>query len=120
MSHVKGNSPFLFHRLRRLTNLPIRRRSMGYIRALACVVLAGGVSWATSPEARNAWLMKNYRFTGPPPPRMVSAADPAVAELQQVQSTLGSMIRRANLDGDYVTALDATAQSAFNAMQIGA
>ena len=93
---------------------------MRCFRATACMLLAAGLSWATDPDERGAWLMMNYRFTGPPPPRMVSAGDAAVSELRQVQAALGSILRRANLDEDYFSALSATAQMAINAVQLGA
>ena len=86
-----------------------------------CILLcAMGVASATSPPRRDAWLMKNYRFTGPPAPRMVGVADPAVSGLQQVQGRLEAMVRRAILDEDPVTALYALIQMSINAQQIGA
>jgi hypothetical protein len=82
--------------------------------------LCGAVS-ATEPsfEARDAWLMKNYRFTGPPKPGEVKVTDPVVADLQSIQSLIEGIMRRARLDEDYGTALAAASQAAANAQIIG-
>jgi|SoiMethySBSTD1v2_1073268.scaffolds.fasta_scaffold60175_2 hypothetical protein len=89
----------------------------GWCCAVACAALvaSAGVSWATSPEPRNAWLMRNYRFTGPPPPHMVKATDPALADLRQVQNTVLAIMRKADFVEDYGTALDAATVAAGNA-----
>jgi hypothetical protein len=87
------------------------------------VCLAGtygaGRSRAQSSEVRDAWLMKNYRFTGPPKPGEVKPVDPVVAELESIQSLVESIMRRAKLDEDYGTALVAASQAAANAQVIG-
>jgi hypothetical protein len=87
---------------------------------LVCMVgLCGaGPAWGQT-EARDAWLMKNYRFTGPPKPGEVKPVDPVVADLQSIQSLVESIMRRAKLDEDYGTALTAAAQAAANAQVIG-
>jgi len=75
---------------------------------------------ATEPvEPHDAWLMKNYRFTGPPPAGSIRPVDPVVAELRQIQSTLISIMHRAAFDWDYEAALAAAAQAASNAQAIG-
>lgn len=83
------------------------------------IVTVTGVSWAQTTEPRNAWLMKNYRFTGPPPPGSIHPTDPVVAELKQIQNTLVSIMRKANFAEDYETALVAASQAAANAQLIG-
>ncbi len=70
-------------------------------------------------EPHDAWLMQNYRFTGPPPPGSVVAVDPVVSDLQQIQYTLLSVMRRAKLDYDYEASLAAAEQAAANAQVIG-
>jgi hypothetical protein len=79
-------------------------------------VLIPGVSWATDP---NAWLMKNYRFTGPPPPGSGQPVDPVVNDLKQVQNMLMSVMRKANFSEDWETAIIAGSQAAANAQTIG-
>jgi hypothetical protein len=63
--------------------------------------------------------MKNYHFTGPPPPAPFVPADPVVSDLRQIQNTLLSIMRKANYGEDYETALAAAAQAAANAQLIG-
>ena len=66
-----------------------------WVYAAALVVLAGGrVSCAQSQQ--DAWLMKNYRFTGPPAPRSIQPVDPVMSELQRVQSATLWIMRQAN------------------------
>jgi hypothetical protein len=63
--------------------------------------------------------MKNYNFTGPPPPVPYVPADPVVSELRQIQNTLLSIMRKADFGEDYEAALAAAAQAAQNAQLIG-
>jgi hypothetical protein len=79
-----------------------------------------GVSRAQSAPPHDAWLMQNYRFTGPPPPSEARPVDPVLTELQEIQSTVRTILRRAKLEGDYEAALAAAAQAAANAELIGA
>ena len=58
-----------------------------------------GVSRAQSTPTHDAWLMQNYHFTGPPPPREVKPIDPVLIELQQIQSTVRTILGRAKFDG---------------------
>jgi hypothetical protein len=64
--------------------------------------------------------MKNYRFTGPPPPTSARSTDPVVSELREIQNTLLAIMRKADFAGDYEAALVAAAQAAANAQLIGA
>jgi len=85
------------------------------------VALAGFTSGARVASAQSdAWLMKNYRFTGPPAPGSVRPQDPDVAELRRVQSAMLWIMRQAKADGDYPTALAAASQAAMNAQAIAA
>src|SRR5262245_52078079 len=92
---------------------------------LICVVAGalaagGGISQAQPSEPRDAWLMKNYRFTGPPPRDSIKPTDPVVFELRQIQNTLLSIIRKADFAENYEAALAAASQAAANAQAIGA
>ena len=88
--------------------------------AFGCIFLTGGAIWAQSSEsARDAWLMKNYRFTGPPPPGSVRPTDPVVSDLQRIQDTLMTIMRTARFSGDFDFALAAAAQAAQNAQLLG-
>lgn len=89
--------------------------------ALLCASLAltAGVLPAQSAEPRDAWLMKNYRFTGPPPQGSVQPADPVVAELVRIQNALLSIMRKADFAEDYGTALAAAEQAAATAQVLG-
>jgi hypothetical protein len=90
--------------------------------AYAVFTLSGGISWAQSSEPHDAWLMKNYRFTGPPPAGTVRPTDPVLAELREIQNTVMAILRKANFGEypDYAAALAAAAQAAANAQLIGA
>jgi hypothetical protein len=77
-------------------------------------------SHAQSPQPHDAWLMQNYRFTGPPPPSKLVPADPVLTELKGIQDTLWTIIRRAKAEEDYPSVLAATAQATANAQLIGA
>jgi hypothetical protein len=79
-----------------------------------------GVCSAQLPPAHDAWLMQNYRFTGPPPPGEVRPVVDPLSEIKEVQSTLRLIMRRAEFDRDYEAALAAAAQATANAQLIGA
>jgi hypothetical protein len=96
--------------------------SQAWIRyGIASIILVPmiGVSRAQAPS-HDAWLMQNYRFTGPPPPDELGPVDPVLTELREIQSTVRTILRRAKLEGDYAAALAAAAQAAANAQLIGA
>ena len=89
---------------------------------VSCValVLTNSALLAQSNGPRDAWLMRNYRFAGPPPPGSIGPTDPVVGELRQIQNTLLSIMRKADFERDYEAALAAAAQAATNAQLIGA
>ena len=78
-----------------------------------------GVCHAQLPPAHDAWLMQNYRFTGPPPPGEVRPAVDPLSEIREVQSTVRFIMRQAEFEGDYEAALAASAQAVANAQLIG-
>ena len=88
----------------------------------AMVLLAsfGAVLPAQSSAPHDAWLMQNYRFTGPPAPRTVQPSDPIVSELWRIQNQITWMMRRAKSDEDYEAALAAAAQASANVQVIAA
>src|ERR1041385_7711357 len=73
---------------------------------------------AQSSAPHDAWLMQNYRFTGPPKPGTVQPADPIATELWRIQNQITWMMRRAKSDGDYEAALAAAAQASANVQVI--
>jgi len=79
-----------------------------------CLCLAGSAS-AQPPEGHDRWLMQNYKFVTPPPPEAVQPATRSASDLQEIQNTLLSIMRKANFAGDYEAALAAAAQAAANA-----
>lgn len=87
--------------------------SNGQLAALACTFLAlsGGVSQAQNCRQRDAWLMKNYRFAGPPKPGSIEPVDPVVAQLRQIQNTILSVMRKTNYGEDYEGTLFAAEQA---------
>ena len=94
-----------------------------WLRSLAAAILLFatiGVSRAQSNTPQGAWLMRNYRFTGPPPPREVQPIDSVLVELRGLQNTIRTILSRAKFEGDYETALVAASQLAANAQLIGA
>jgi hypothetical protein len=85
------------------------------------IFMAGaGTVLAQLPPGHDAWLMKNYRFTGPPAPGSVRPADPVLSELWRIQSQIDWMMRRAKSDQDYEAALAAASQASANAQAIAA
>ena len=87
--------------------------------AVAGIILVPMIGVSQGPP-RDAWLMQNYRFTGPPPLSELRPVDPVLTELREIQSTVLTILRRAKLDGDYEAALAAAGQAAANAELIGA
>jgi hypothetical protein len=85
-----------------------------YARAVALLAAFGEMLAAQSSSPHDAWLMQNYRFTGPPAPRTVQPADPIVSELWRIQNQITWMMRRAKSDEDYEAALAAAAQASAN------
>jgi hypothetical protein len=85
--------------------------------ALACAVLAliVPISSAQPSEHADTWFTQNYRFAGPPAPGEIRPTSAVVSELQEIQNTLLSILRKANFAGDYEAALAAAAQAAANA-----
>jgi hypothetical protein len=69
-------------------------------------------------QSHDSWLMQNYRFTGPAAAGEIAHSNPAVAQLQEIQSAVLNLLRRASLDGDYEAALAAAAQAAANVQMI--
>jgi hypothetical protein len=93
---------------------------MRYVVAAVILFPIISVSPAQSIPAHDAWLMQNYRFTGPPPPGEVKPTAPVSVELRQIQSAVRTILSRAKFDGDYEAALAAAAQAVANAQLIGA
>ena len=80
---------------------------------------AAGKPPARPSKTRTSWLMKNYRFTGPPPASESQATDPVVFELRQIQNTVLAILRKTDFAKDYEAALAAAAQATANAQLIG-
>jgi hypothetical protein len=95
-----------------------RKRCVSIL-AVAALAAGAGVSYAQSLEQREAWLMKNYRFTGPPAPSSAAPADPVVSDLRQIQNMLLSIMRKADFWGDWEGAIVAGSQAAANAQLMG-
>ena len=93
----------------------------GSVSALMCAILAvaGGVSRAQSSQPNDAWLMQNYRFTGPPRPAQVAPVDPVVSQLRQIQNTLLAILRKSDFFEDYEGALAAAEQATAITQLIG-
>ena len=84
-----------------------------FVRFFLLYAALSGIALAQTSEPRNAWLMQNYRFTGPPAGGETEAADPG-AELEDIQRTVLAILRKSNFAGDYEAALAAAAQAAAN------
>jgi len=82
-------------------------------------ILATATCFAQSREPSDAWLMQNYRFAGPPAPGEIPQVSPTVAQLQEIQNTTLSILRKADFAGDFETALAAAAQATAAAQLIG-
>jgi len=83
-------------------------------------ILATATCFAQSREPSDAWLMQNYRFAGPPAPGEIPQVSPTVAQLQEIQNTTLSILRKADFAGDFEAALAAAAQATATAQLIGA
>lgn len=92
-----------------------------YVATVASAVLAlsGVVARAQGQAPRDAWLMQNYRFTGPPQPGSIPAADPVVSDLRQILNAELSIMRKADYFEDYEAALAAAAQATATAQLLG-
>jgi hypothetical protein len=86
----------------------------------AIAFLVFGISAVSHAQPSDAWMMQNYHRAAPPPPVKVVPADPVIAELRQIQTTVLSIMRKANFAEDYEAALAAAAQAAANAQLMGA
>ena len=54
----------------------------------ACILFpSAGVSLAQPAPGHDAWLMRNYRFTGPPKPSELVPVAPVLMELREIQSS---------------------------------
>ncbi len=93
---------------------------MRYAAAGLVLIPLIGVCRAQLPPAHDAWLMQNYRFTGPPPPGEARSAVDPLSEIREVQSTVRFILRQAEFEGDYESALVAAAQAVANAQLMGA
>jgi hypothetical protein len=87
--------------------------------SFAMFFLAASSCFAQSREPDDSWLVQNYRFAGPPAPGEIQQLIPVVAQLQEVQKTVLSILRKADFAGDFEAALAAAAQAAANAQLIG-
>jgi hypothetical protein len=85
----------------------------------ACMLAFAALAMAQAPAGHDAWLMKNYHFTGPPRAASLTPVDPVVSELRQIQGTLTSIMRKADFVGDWETAIIAASQAASNAQLMG-
>jgi hypothetical protein len=92
---------------------------MRYAAAGIVLVPLIGVCHAQLPPAHDAWLMQNYRFTGPPPPGEARPAVDPLSEIREVQSTVRFIMRQAEFEWDYEAALAAAAQAVANAQLMG-
>jgi hypothetical protein len=95
-------------------------QSVGYAIAALALMTSTGVSQTQPNGSRDAWLMQNYRFTGPPAPGTVRPTDPVVSELWRIQNAILSIMRKARSEEDYEAALAAASQASANAQAIGA
>jgi len=82
--------------------------------------LVTGISAAQSFDHHDDWLMKNYRFTGPPPANQLIPSDPLISELRKIQGVVLSILRKTDFARDYEAALAAAAQATANAQMIQA
>jgi hypothetical protein len=94
--------------------------SIRYFAAGLILIPIIGVCHAQLPPAHDAWLMQNYRFTGPPPPGEVRPTVDPLREIRDVQSTVRFIMRQAEFEGDYEAALVAAAQAVANVQVMGA
>jgi len=87
--------------------------------ALVALAMSAAASHAQCHQPRDTWLMKNYNFAGPPAPNSYPNTDPVVSQLQEIQNTLLSIMRKADFGDDFDTVLAAASQAADNAQLIG-
>jgi hypothetical protein len=91
-----------------------------YAVAATFLTLTVGICPAQLRPNHDAWLMQNYRFTGPLPPGERKPVDPALTELKEIQGVVRAIMRRASFEGDYESAIIAAGQAVANAQLIGA
>ena len=89
-------------------------------KALLVFGLAACACLAQSREPDDSWLMKNYRFAGVPAPGEIPQVSPTVAQLEEIQNTVLSILRKADFASDFEAALAAAAQATANAQLMGA
>jgi len=95
--------------------------SQAWIRYAGMILfLMTGVGRAQTSPGHDAWLMRNYRFTGPPSPRELKPADPVLTDLKALRDTVWTILRRAKSEDDYESALAAAAQATSATQLIGA
>ncbi len=82
-------------------------------------ILIAGACVAKTKQPSDKWLMQNYRFVEGPAPGDIKPVSPAVAQLQEIQSTMLNILRKADFAGDYEAALAAAAQATQNAQLLG-
>src|SRR5258708_38537762 len=95
--------------------------SQAWIRYAGMILfLMTGVVRAQSSPRHDAWLMRNYRFTGPPSPSELKPVDPVLTDLKALRDTIWTILRRAKSEEDYESALAAAAQAVSTTQMIGA
>ena len=75
---------------------------------------------AQGAQPPQASAMKGYILAGPQPPGSTDPTDSIVSELQQIQSTLLSMMHKMDFEEDYGGAIAAAQQATETAQIIGA
>lgn len=94
----------------------------GVLSTLICVVLVAGAGTlrAQVSPPRQTSAMQGYTFTGPQPPASIDATDAVLSKLQQIQSTLLSIMHKLDFEEDYGGAIAAAQQATETAQLIGA
>jgi hypothetical protein len=87
--------------------------------SLVLSFLVCSVCFAQSREPDNSWLMQNYHFAGAPAPGTIPQSCPLVAQLQEIQNTILSIMRKADFAWDFEGALAAAEQATATAQLIG-
>jgi hypothetical protein len=86
---------------------------------MALFLITGVVRAQLSP-GHDAWLMRNYKFTTPPPPSQFKPVDPVLTDLKALRDSVWTILRRAKSDDDYESALAAAGQAVSITELIGA
>ena len=87
---------------------------MGWVAGMAALPMMAASHGQAAPP-RDAWLMQNYHFTGPPAPGTVKPTDPVLGTIGEMQSILWQVMQRAKFDEDYGTVMAAAAETVANA-----